>query len=164
MKEDGAPSTPKPAIPYPQTTPRQKEPAVLAGTGILRTSPWVVLKNLLPQGGQEALSDTQNPPSEGGSQVPQHAEGGPGEAPTAGKSAGVQEQFNQKNPPGTFLAREQQAKEAEKKGQEALEQLAKARRTKWMGPLGPGKVSQAPPCHGGKHAPSAGSAQRPCYY
>ena len=49
-REEGMPSTPKLFMPSPQTTLRQKEPAIPAGSGMLRTSPQVVLNDLLSQG------------------------------------------------------------------------------------------------------------------
>ena len=63
MKEEGASSSPKPVTPSPQTTLRQKESAIPAGSGMLRAFPWVVLKDLLPQRSPEALSNNRKPPS-----------------------------------------------------------------------------------------------------
>ena len=60
----GVLSTPKLAMPSPQTTLRQKEP------GIPRMSHCVVLKTLLPQGEKEAQSDTKNPPAKGEVEFP----------------------------------------------------------------------------------------------
>ena len=77
MKEEGTPSTPKPAMPSPLTTVRQKEPAIPAGSGMPRTSPWVVLKDLLPQGVPKALSNTKNPSSEGEADIPSMQQGDP---------------------------------------------------------------------------------------
>ena len=86
MKEEGAPSTPKLATPSPQTTPRQKEPTALAGPGMLRTSPQVVLKNISPKG-HERLRVTPRIHLARGSQVSQPTQGGSRGALTAGKSA-----------------------------------------------------------------------------
>ena len=63
-KEEGRPSTPKPSTPSPQIASRWKESAIPSGSGMLRTSPWVVLKDLLSHGGQKAPSDTKDPPGE----------------------------------------------------------------------------------------------------
>ena len=46
---------------------------------MLRASPHVVLKNLLPQRVQDAKSDTKNPPSEGEANIPSTQEGDPEE-------------------------------------------------------------------------------------
>ena len=66
---------------------RQKEPAVPA------------LKDLLPQGVPEALSDTKNPSSEGEANNSQHTGGGPREAPAAGKSAAGPGEVPPEEPP-----------------------------------------------------------------
>ena len=115
-------------MPSSQTTPRQKEPVVPVGSGRPRVSPEVVLQNPLPQGVQEALGDTKNPTSEGETDTPSRWEGDLEELQQQERVQRVQERFNQKNPTGTFLAKVQQAKEAEWKWWEAQGQLAQARK------------------------------------
>ena len=113
MKEEGTLNTPKLSIHSPQTTLRQKEPTVPAESNMLRMSPHVVMKNLLPQGVQEALSGTRNPPSEWEADIPSTQEGDLEELQQQERVQKAQERFNQKNSPGNFLVKVQQAKDEE---------------------------------------------------
>ena len=84
-KEEGTPSTPKPSMPSPESTLRWKEPAIPSGFSMLRTSPWVVLKNLGAQLGEPQLGfftqgtgsseQCQGSPSKGEAELSSEQEG-----------------------------------------------------------------------------------------
>ena len=67
MREEEEAGTPKPVMPSPPATLKQKGLAALTELDMPRASPCMVLKD--PRG-SEALGDTQNPPSEGEANVP----------------------------------------------------------------------------------------------
>ena len=161
--EEGTPSIPKLAIPSPQTTLRWKKPAVPAGSGMLRVLHQVVFS---PEGHKRPWATSRIHPARVKTIFKVHRRGDLEELCQQERVQITQERFNQKNLQCTFLAKAQQAKEAEQKWWEAVGQLAQARKVKQNGTLGPGKVSwgQAPPSHRGKYVPSAKVTQRPCHY
>ena len=65
MREEGMASTPKPVMPSPPTTPKQKGLAVLIEASMPRAFQCMALRDLLPRQVPEALGDTENPPSGG---------------------------------------------------------------------------------------------------
>ena len=163
MREDGASSTPKPLMTSLQTTPSQKEPTVLAGP---RDIPSGGVEESSPLRGIRGSGQHQESTQWGDPKFPSMQEGDLEELRQQERVQLAQGRFEQKNPPGTFLAKGQQGKEAELKWWEALGYLSQAWKVWRKGPSGLGKVSwgQTPPSCGDKHTPIAKSVHRLCHY
>ena len=131
MRKDGAPSTPEPVVPSPQTTLRWKEPAVPTGPGTLKVSLQIALKDLLPWGVPETLGYTKNPPS--GEANIQACRRGIWRSSSSRKEHNRPRRGSIRRTPGTFLAKVQQAKEGKMEAKRSSETIGPSTKSKEEG-------------------------------
>ena len=149
LRKEGTVRAPPPSTSL-QAISRWEEPASPMGHGMPR-----VLRSLSPWEILQAMSGTKSPLEEGETDIPNGKEEGSAEHQQQERVQEAQAKFNQKNPPGTFLARARKAREVWQEQWEALSQWAWERKTKWKG-----QWAQARP-HQGRNCPHAEATMCP---